>query len=275
MEDPRFSNLQFGWLLLLLVPRDQVGFAAVAAGLEGTGGALFRNGSYTDAAAAVLMTELMLMLALQQQQQQQQLLLLLLRAHLTISKQSQAILSNPQNSFALLAAPFLDAFQEAWLGLLRAAGWVGVPGFSRLAKGLELELGAWRAIIGTVPFQPQNLNHFNFERGMHAQHKRPRRQPWHQQHARCARNRRQRQPWHQQHAGCARNRRHFWHWAALVVRKAQETVLAPAARWMRKEQEAVLALGSICDAQGTGGSFGTGSTLDAQRIGCDFATGSV
>ena len=61
----------------------------------------------------------------------------------------------PQGSSALLAAPsWLPGPWQACSGSLRAAGW-GYTGFSHLAKGLELELGACEAIFSTCPFSPE------------------------------------------------------------------------------------------------------------------------
>eukprot|EP00983_Pelagomonas_calceolata_P056267 1144517-Pelagomonas_calceolata.AAC.2 len=56
-------------------------------------------------------------------------------------------------SFALLAAPsWMPGPWQAWLGPLRAGGW----GYRlQLAKGLELELGAWDANFRTIPLQPK------------------------------------------------------------------------------------------------------------------------
>eukprot|EP00983_Pelagomonas_calceolata_P045118 1139568-Pelagomonas_calceolata.AAC.1 len=57
--------------------------------------------------------------------------------------------------------PFLHALALA--SLAWQSCWVGVTGFSHLAKGLELELGAQEAILGTRPFQLQNQSFFNLE----------------------------------------------------------------------------------------------------------------
>eukprot|EP00983_Pelagomonas_calceolata_P129544 1161615-Pelagomonas_calceolata.AAC.15 len=84
-------------MLLTGLVLDQVSFAAVAAELEGTGGALFRSGSYTGFAAAAAAAE-------------------------SAPHHQRAIPSNPLDSFALLAASSWKPWQ-AWLGLLRAAEW--------------------------------------------------------------------------------------------------------------------------------------------------------
>eukprot|EP00983_Pelagomonas_calceolata_P125577 1161221-Pelagomonas_calceolata.AAC.11 len=50
---------------------------------------------------------------------------------------------------------FLDAWAMASLFWVAKSCWVGDTGFSHLAKGLELELGAYEAIFSTCPFQPR------------------------------------------------------------------------------------------------------------------------
>eukprot|EP00983_Pelagomonas_calceolata_P008583 280840-Pelagomonas_calceolata.AAC.5 len=58
-------------------------------------------------------------------------------------------------SYASLAAPSYMAWpQQAWLVCSELLG--RATGFSHLAKGLELQLGAWAAIFSISPIQPQN-----------------------------------------------------------------------------------------------------------------------
>eukprot|EP00983_Pelagomonas_calceolata_P063874 1147899-Pelagomonas_calceolata.AAC.1 len=60
----------------------------------------------------------------------------------------------PTGFFCFAGCPFLDAWALASLAWSPKT-WVGVTGSSHLARGLELELGAWEAIFHASPFEPR------------------------------------------------------------------------------------------------------------------------